>query len=214
MQFMTNRNVLAFMVIAAFLSACSSSTPTPGHSGSSASSAAPTPAAASAPPVVVGKAAPGTIVMLEPASSRTLPMPDAPAVMDQYGKQFVPEELFVRVGQPVEFRNTEDQVHNVIVRRSGSGANVFHVSTDPSEKYVHTFDRAGRYDVSCDLHLGMAATIVATTSPYFAVSDATGAFTIPNVEPGSYKLTALVSGQSVERSVEVAGPRTEVNVRE
>jgi plastocyanin len=161
---------------------------------------------------VVGKAPPGAIVTLEPAPPRTLPLPEAPAVMDQYGKQFVPGELFVRVGQPVEFRNTEDQVHNVIVRRSGTGAGIFHVSTDPSEKYVHTFDRAGRYDVSCDLHLGMAATIIATTSPYFAVADANGDFTISNVEAGSYKLTALVSGQNLERTVEVAGPRTEVNL--
>ena len=141
-----------------------------------------------------------------------MPLPDAPAVMDQYGKQFVPGELFVRVGQPVEFRNTEDQAHNVIVRRSSTGASVFNVSTDPAEKYVHTFDRPGRYDVSCDMHLGMAATIVATTSPYFAVADANGDFTILNVEAGSYKLTALASGQNFERSVEVSGPRTEINV--
>jgi plastocyanin len=141
-----------------------------------------------------------------------MPMPEAPAVMDQYGKQFVPGELYVRVGQPVEFRNTEDQSHNVIVRRSGSGAGVFNVSTDPSDKYVHTFDRPGRYDVSCDLHLGMSATIVATTSPYFAVADANGDFTIRTVEAGSYKLTALANGENLERAVEVSGPRTEVNV--
>jgi len=139
-------------------------------------------------------------------------MPEAPAVMDQYGKQFVPGELYVRVGQPVEFRNTEDQSHNVIVRRSGSGASVFNVSTDPSDKYVHTFDRPGRYDVSCDLHLGMSATIVATTSPYFAVADAGGNFTIRDVQAGSYKLITLADGQSREQAIEVAGPRTEVNV--
>ena len=162
--------------------------------------------------MVVGKAPPGSIVMLNPAPPRTLPMPEAPAVMDQYGKQFVPGELYVRVGQPVEFRNTEDQAHNVIVRRSGSGANVFHVSTDPSDKYVHTFDRPGRYDVSCDLHLGMSATIIATTSPYYAVANANGDFTILNVEAGSYKLSALVSGENLERSVEVTGPRTQVTV--
>jgi plastocyanin len=210
MQVMRNGNVLVFAAMtAAFVTACSSSTPAPGGSASSAAAA---PASASGPPMVVGKAPPGAIVMLEPAASKAMPPPEAAAVMDQYGKQFVPGELFVRVGQPVEFRNTEDQAHNVIVKRSGSGASIFHVSTDPSEKYVHTFDRAGRYDVSCDLHLGMSATIIATTSPYFAVSDAAGTFTILNVEPGSYKLTALVSGQSIERTVEVAGPRTEVNV--
>ncbi len=33
-----------------------------------------------------------------------------------------------------------------------------------------------------------------------------------NVEAGTYKLIALVSGQSLERTIEVTGPRTEVTV--
>ncbi|MGH9385521.1 MAG: plastocyanin/azurin family copper-binding protein [Vicinamibacterales bacterium] len=206
MQGMLRRFVV--LVVAASISACSSSNQAPAASSTPAPAAADAPAG---PPVVVGKAPPGAIVTLEPVS-RTLPAPDAPAVMDQYGKQFVPGELFVRVGQAVEFKNTEDQMHNVIVRRSGSGANVFHVSTDPSEKYVHTFDRPGRYDVSCDLHLGMAATIIATTSPYFAVADADGHFTIQNVEAGAYKITALVSGQNLEKTIEVSAGRTEVSL--
>jgi len=205
MQGMLRRYLIIAVGLAVSLAACSSDT-------RPAANGAPPAAAEVGPPVVVGKAPPGAIVTLEPAPPRTMPMPEAPAVMDQYGKQFVPGELHVRVGQPVEFRNTEDQSHNVIVRRSGSGASVFNVSTDPSDKYVHTFDRPGRYDVSCDLHLGMSATIVATTSPYFAVADAGGKFTIRDVEAGSYKLITLADGQSREQAIEVAGPRTEVNV--
>ena len=206
MQGMDERHLVLVVMIAASVAACSSSNQPAASPSTAAAAAVP-----AGPPVVMGKAPPGAIVTMEPAS-RTLPMPDAPAVMDQYGKQFVPGELFVRVGQPVEFKNTEDMVHNVIVKRSGTGAGIFHVSTDPSEKYVHTFDRPGRYDVSCDLHLGMAATIIATTSPYFAVADSNGSFEIRNVEAGSYKLTALVGGQNLERIVEVSGPRTEVTV--
>jgi plastocyanin len=207
MQEMLKGDVVVAVVLAFALSGCSSSSQPAGAPASAAPTAAPT-----GLPVVVGKASPGAIVTLEPAPPRTMPLPEAPAVMDQYGKQFVPGELFVRVGQPVEFRNTEDQAHNVIVRRSGTGASVFNVSTDPSEKYVHTFDRPGRYDVSCDLHLGMAATIIATTSPYFAVADANGDFTIRNVEAGSYKISALANGQNVEHALEVIGPRTEADV--
>src|SRR5262245_46848513 len=106
------------VVAMVLMAACSQSNQPPDASSSPSASASAAPAG---PPVVVGKAPPGAIVTLEP-TSRTLPMPDAPAVMDQYGKQFVPGELYVRVGQPVEFKNTEDQVHNVIVKRSGTGA--------------------------------------------------------------------------------------------
>jgi len=199
--------MLVAVMVAVVLSGCSAPGQPAGDAASATRAAAPV-----GPPVVVGKAQPGAIVTLEPAPPKTLPLPQAPAVMDQYGKQFVPGELFVRVGQPVEFRNTEDQAHNVIVRRSGTGAGVFSVSTDPSEKYVHTFDRPGRYDVSCDMHLGMSATIIATTSPYFAVANANGDFTIQNVEAGSYKITALANGQNVEHVLEVTGGRTETDL--
>lgn len=130
--------------------------------------------------------------------------------MEQFGKEFVPGELFVRVGQPVEFRNTEDIEHNVDVQRVGTGATVFHVSTDPKEKYVHTFTRAGRYNVSCDLHPGMAATIVVTASPYYAVADAEGRFTIRGAERGTYRIVASFDGRELEHDIVVSGPRTDV----
>ena len=49
--------------------------------------------------------------------------------------------LIARVGQHVEFRNSEDMPHNVAVTRRTSGAEVFNVGTEPHQKYVHTFDR-------------------------------------------------------------------------
>ena len=52
----------------------------------------------------------------------------------------MPDTLYVRVGQPVEFRNTDNLGHNVNVHRRGSGATMFDVETDPQETYVHTFD--------------------------------------------------------------------------
>lgn len=132
--------------------------------------------------------------------------------MDQFGKQFVPGLLMVRVGQPVEFRNSEDTPHNVYVTRSRTGAEVLNVSTDPFERYTHTFDRPGQYEVSCDIHPGMLATVVATATPYTAVADDRGTFTILDVPAGSYKLTASASGRDTERTIEVSGARTEVGL--
>lgn len=124
----------------------------------------------------------------------------------------MPGVLYVRVGQPVEFRNTEDMGHNVTVNRRGTGANVFDVETDPQEKHVHTFDRVGQYDVMCSVHPGMQATVIATSSPMATVADDAGNFVIANVTAGAYKLSIAFEGRTVEQAVGVTGPRTRVRV--
>ena len=132
--------------------------------------------------------------------------------MDQYAKQFVPNVLYVRVGQPVEFRNSEDMPHNVTVIRRGSGAEVFNVGTEPQQKYVHTFDRVGQFDVTCDIHPGMQATLIAAQSPIATVADDNGRFTLSNIKPGSYKLSLTFEGRTVEQPLEVKDARTDVRV--
>ncbi|MGE0864133.1 MAG: plastocyanin/azurin family copper-binding protein [Vicinamibacterales bacterium] len=161
---------------------------------------------------VTGIAPGGAVVSLSPAGG-ALPLPEGPAVMDQYAKQFVPNILYVRVGQPVEFRNSEDMGHNVTVNRRGSGTEVFNVGTEPQQKHVHTFDRTGQYDVVCDVHPGMQATVIAATSPLATVSDASGRFSIAGVAAGAYTLSVTFEGRTVDQAVEVKGPRTEVRVQ-
>ena len=150
------------------------------------------------------------IVTLLPAEP--VPMPAGPAVMDQFSKSFVPNVLYVRVGQPVEFRNSEDMPHNVTVIRRGSGAEVFNVSTEPQQKYVHTFDRVSQFDVTCDIHPGMQATLIATESPLATIAGDDGRFTLSNVSVGTYKLSLTFEGRTVEQPLEVSQARTEVRV--
>jgi hypothetical protein len=140
------------------------------------------------------------------------PLPAQPALMDQYAKQFVPSTLYVRVGQPVEFRNGEDMPHNVTVLRRGSGAEVFNVSTEPQQKYVHTFDRTGQFDVTCDIHPGMQATLIAAPGDLATIAADDGRFVFSNVKPGSYKLSLNFEGRTVEQPLEVKDSRTEVRV--
>lgn len=174
--------------------------------------AAPAPVAdANGPAVVAGTAPSGSIVALIPAAGETT-MPAGPAVMDQFSKTFVPNILYVRVGQPVEFRNSEDMPHNVNVTRRGPGTSLFSVATEPQQKYVHTFDRTGQYDVLCDIHPGMQALVVAAPSALVTIADEQGAFSIPNVPAGSYKVTLTFEGRTVEQPLEVKGPRTDLKL--
>jgi plastocyanin len=157
---------------------------------------------------VTGTVPRNAIVTLLPAEP--VPMPEGPAVMDQYSKTFVPNVLYVRVGQPVEFRNSEDMPHNVTVIRRGTGAEVFNVGTEPQQKHVHTFDRVGQFDVTCDIHPGMQATLIATQGPLATIAGDDGRFTLPNVKFGSYTLSLTFEGRTVEQPLEVSQARTEV----
>jgi len=190
------------IVTAALAAACGGSDPAP--------AAAPSVAPPATIAEVTGTAPRNAIVTLLPADP--VPMPAGPAVMDQYAKQFVPNVLYVRVGQPVEFRNSEDMPHNVIVTRRGTGAEVFNVSTEPQQKHVHTFDRVGQFDVTCDIHPGMQATLMATHSPLSIIAGDDGRFTLSNVTPGPYTLSLTFEGRTVDQPLQVSAPRTPVRV--
>jgi plastocyanin len=169
------------------------------------------PSSAAAPAVtsadVTGVVPRNALVTLLPAAADP-PMPSAPAVMDQISKQFIPNTLIARVNQPVEFRNSEDMPHNVAVTRRGSGTEVFNVSTEANQKYTHTFDRVGQFDVKCDIHEGMEATVIVSKGPVTTIAEDDGRFSFANVAPGAYKLSLTFEGQTVERPLEVAGPKT------
>jgi plastocyanin len=174
---------------------------------------APAPAAAAPAPSAISAEVSGivpknAIVTLLPASGEP-PMPAEPALMDQISKQFLPHTLLVRVGQPVNFHNGEDMPHNVTVTRRTSGSEVFNVSTERGQTYTHTFDRVGQYDVKCDIHEGMEATVIVARGPMTTIAADDGSFVIPNVAPGAYTASVTFAGQTVEQAVDVKSARTE-----
>jgi hypothetical protein len=123
--------------------------------------------------------------------------------MDQFAKAFVPETLFVRVGQPVTFKNSDDQLHNITIVRSRTGTTVMNISQNEGDLHTYQFAQSGEYAVTCDVHPGMRATIVASTTPHAAYVDGSGRFAFQNVAPGRYSLRIAADGRDIERMVEV-----------
>ena len=129
--------------------------------------------------------------------------------MDQEQQTFIPSILLVRTGQPVDFYNHDDVLHNVRVKDDETKESAFNVAIPTGEKFSHTFARDGFYDVGCDIHPGMSAQILSTTSPWTVVADPSGAFTIANVPNGPYKAIVYAGAQKVEREVNIgAGTST------
>jgi plastocyanin len=151
------------------------------------------------------------IVILEPRHQEAVPDAAGPAVLDQAGRTFIPPVLFVRVDRPAEFRNSDEELHNINVKDALTREMAFNVVVPTGEKYVHTFRQAGVYDVSCDVHAGMWAQIVSMSTPYAVVAGRDGTFEIPDVVPGSYAVTIFAGDRTIERRVDVAAPRTDLD---
>ena len=75
------------------------------------------------------------------------------------------------------------------VRRSVAAA------VPPGATYQHTFARDGFYHVGCDIHSAMSATIIATTTPYATLADASGAFVLDDVPSGAYTITVYAGDE-------------------
>ncbi len=112
--------------------------------------------------------------------------------------------LAVRVGTTVEFPNNDKVFHNVFSFRDGKKFDLGMYPKGASKRIV--FDRAGLSRLFCNIHPNMAAYVMAVDTPYFAVSNERGAFSIAGVPPGTYTYHAWrPGGRSLTGSISVDG---------
>jgi hypothetical protein len=145
--------------------------------------------------------------MLSPEVPIDTPIPQQPALMDQYGTAFWPKLLVVRPGEPVDFKNSEDVLHNVHVVHTETRETEFNVGTPMVGAYRHVFTREGAYDVSCNIHPSMAAYVIVTAAPFVAVADSQGNFTLEAIPEGTYAVRVwnLDPKRRIERKVTIDG---------
>jgi plastocyanin len=132
----------------------------------------------------------GVVVWLEavgrPAEAGSAAAARQPAVVAQKMKMFTPHVSAITAGSAVEFPNQDPIFHNAF---SGYSGQVFDVGLyPPGRSRTVVFKREGVVRVFCNIHSTMSAVIVVVKTPYFAVSDASGSFEIPDVPAGEYRL--------------------------
>jgi plastocyanin len=128
----------------------------------------------------------GVVLWLEPLNGPA-PLPSSKTFrMIQKGKRFTPHVLAVPVGATVDFPNLDPIFHNAFSNFSGQPFDVGLYPPGTTRK-VH-FHRAGVVRVFCNIHSTMSAVIVVLKTPYYAVTDASGAWQIDGAPPGEYLL--------------------------
>ena len=117
-------------------------------------------------------------------------MPTEPVVLDQDKCRYTPRVLGVRVGQPLQIRNSDPLLHNV--RSNGVINQAFNKST-PLEgvSFNHTFaTREVMVPFKCDVHGWMSAYVGVLDHPYFGTTAPDGKVVLGNLPPGTYTIEA------------------------
>ena len=118
----------------------------------------------------------------------TAPSSDQVMMASSYDRRFVPEVVPIVVGTTVEFPNEDTIYHNVF---SKSKTKIFDLGFyEHGQRRSVTFDQTGLVKVYCDIHSQMVGYILVLNNPYFAVTDATGQYTIREIPDGSYVVRA------------------------
>ena len=193
-------------------SACSTSAPPPSPAVTAAPPSAASSSSASGSVAGSVRAAGTAVVVLEPKTTRLFLVQSEKPVMDQVGLSFGPELLLVRTGQPVEFRNNDDTLHNVHVSHEETREPAFNVAIPTGGAYTYTFARDGFYRVGCDIHPAMAASIFAASTPFTTLADSAGNFGFADVPAGSWTVTVYADGKQLRKDVEIAGGVTNVTM--
>jgi plastocyanin len=123
-------------------------------------------------------------------SDYSFDVPAEPVAMDQQGCVYKPRVVGVRTGQPLKVLNSDETMHNVHAIPMANQE--FNQSTMVRGSSVTKTFTVAEVPVRfvCNVHNWMAAWVGVVDHPFFAVTDATGAFSIAGVPPGTYTVEA------------------------
>lgn len=126
------------------------------------------------------------VVTLVPVAARVSTQPGT-AVLDNVNCAFVPHVQVAAIGSELLLKNSDPILHAVHARWRNQ--TLFNVGL-PTWRRVRTrLDRVGVVRIDCDvLHTWMSAVIMVVDTPYYAVSDSRGRFTVGNLPPGEYDM--------------------------
>ncbi len=137
---------------------------------------------------------------------KTFAVPTAPVTIDQKGCWFRPRVLGVQVGQTLDVVNSDPVTHNI--HPMAAVNREWNHSQGPGDPPMHrTFSKQEiMIPVKCNIHDWMHAWIGVVDNPYFAVTTDNGSFTLPNLPPGTYTVTAWHEGLGLQETT-VTVPR-------
>jgi plastocyanin len=134
--------------------------------------------------------------------------PSSAAVFTQKGCRYIPHVLAFQVNQELRIVNEDQTSHNIhpLPKLNREWNKSQPPGTPPiSEKY----DKAEFIPVKCNIHPWMHGNFVVLKNSHYAVSSDSGAFTLPNLPPGKYTISAWQESYGEQtQEVTISGSET------
>ena len=133
--------------------------------------------------------------------------PPTPVTIDQKGCQYHPHVLALMTGQPLQVINSDMTTHNI--HPVPKNNREWNESQPPgSAPIMQSFAREEvAIPVKCNVHPWMKAYIAVFGNPYFQVTGKDGSFTLKNVPPGTYTVTAWHEPYGTQDQMVTVGPK-------
>lgn len=115
--------------------------------------------------------------------------PSQPVLFNQQGCQYTTHVLAFRVGQEVNISNSDPFSHNIhpLAKINREWNKIQPAGTPP---FTYAYDQEEFIPVKCNLHSWMQGYFVILKTPFFAVTGDDGRFTLADLPPGHYTVTA------------------------
>ncbi len=139
--------------------------------------------------------------------NRTFDVPKDAIKLDQKGCRYHPHVLGIMAGQPLEVINSDDTTHNI--HPTPKDNREWNESQPPKAPPIEkSFAREEiMLPVKCNQHPWMKMYINVVKSPYYAVTDSDGKYTLKGLPPGTYTI-AVVQEKLGEQTQQITvGPK-------
>jgi plastocyanin len=153
------------------------------------------------------------IVMLKCVPAKAADAGKPPVLLDQKGGLYIPQILAIQTGQTLLVRNSDPTVHNVAMDpKAPANVEAYALNSNQTQMaggadLTYTFTAPENFmKYHCDVHPWMFAWVTVVDHPYFAVTGPDGKFTIKDVPPGKYTISALhykLARAGVDKQVDV-----------
>jgi len=129
------------------------------------------------------------VLYISAGASDNPPAPSSPALFDQQGCHYTTHVLAFRVGQEVKISNNDPFAHNIhpLAKVNREWNKMQPPGTPP---FSYAYDREEFIRIKCNIHPWMDGYFVVLKTSHFAVTGEDGQFSLPDLPPGHYTVTA------------------------
>ena len=115
--------------------------------------------------------------------------PSIAVTFTQKGCRYIPHLLAFQVNQELKITNEDQTVHNVHPQPKRNRE--WNKSQPPGAPPIReSYDQAEFIPVKCNVHPWMHGTLAVMPNSHYAVTGSGGSFSLPNLPPGKYTITA------------------------